>query len=188
MDVPTVSNPKPEPKRRGNYAISSRLQQALLLLTSSECRTQREACDRVGMSVRNLQLALRRPSVQAFMKETIMQSLGISAMRAAKRLDELLHSSNEMVSFQASRYALGVGANVVMPAAPHTAVQVNIGQPSGYILDLRTPAEMVAPLTPEDRGALDAVAERRSAGAVLNGSRGESPQLEGVTEPIDEQQ
>jgi hypothetical protein len=61
------------------------------------------------------------------MREMIIESLGISAMRAAKRMDELLHSSNEMVSFHASRYALATGANVQPPSTPSTQVNIGIG-------------------------------------------------------------
>ena len=102
------------------------------------------------MTPRALQLALRRPNVQVYMREMIIESVGISAMRAAKRMDELLHSSNEMVSFQASRYALATGANIQPPSAPST--QVNIGiegdLKAGYVIDLSGPDASSSTLGP----------------------------------------
>ena len=139
-----------EPKSRGHYQISARLQRALLALASGRAKTQHEACKEAGMTPRALQLALRRPNVQVYMREMIIESVGISAMRAAKRMDELLHSGNEMVSFQASRYALATGANIQPPSAPST--QVNIGiegdLKAGYVIDLSGPDASSSTLGP----------------------------------------
>jgi hypothetical protein len=64
-----------------------------------------------------------------------MHSLGLTAMKAAKRIDELLHSSNEMVALNSSRYALATGLQIVPPDQRGPLVAVNIGDP-GYVIDL----------------------------------------------------
>ena len=53
-------------------------------------------------------------------------------------MDELLHSPNEMVGFQASRFALAVGAGIQPPARPSTTVNVLGG---GLLIDLRADGE-----------------------------------------------
>jgi hypothetical protein len=136
-----VENGNREPKSRGHYQISARLQRALMLLASGKAKTQHEACKGAGLTPRALQLAMKRPTVQAYMRGAIIESLGISAMRAAKRIDDLLYSDNEMVSFQASRYALATGANIQPSSAPSTQVNIGIGGDlrAGYIIDLSGP-------------------------------------------------
>ena len=145
-----VENNNRDLKSRGHYQISARLQRALMLLASGKAKTQHEACKEAGLTPRALQLAMKRPTVQAFMREAIIELLGISAMRAAKRIDDLLYSNNEMVSFQASRYALATGANIQPPSAPSTHVNIGIGGDlkAGYIIDLSVPEASPSALGP----------------------------------------
>jgi hypothetical protein len=124
-EVPAVVDEKAEGKRRGHYQVSARLAKVLTLLASGEAKTQVEACEAAGMTPRALQLAMKKPSVRAYLQQVVMTSLGLSAAKAAKRMDELLHSSNEMVSFNASRFALGAGA--VLNACGKAAVSVVSG-------------------------------------------------------------
>jgi hypothetical protein len=44
---------------------------------------------------RGLALALKRSSVRAYMRDEILGTLGLTAMRAARRMDELLTSSSD---------------------------------------------------------------------------------------------
>jgi hypothetical protein len=46
-----------------------------------------QARRRFGMTRRALQLALKRPAVRTHMQDEILTALGVSAMRAAKRMD-----------------------------------------------------------------------------------------------------
>jgi hypothetical protein len=115
-----------EAERRGPYVLSARLRTALTLLASGEVRTQKEAAAAAEISVRALQKAVRRESVQKWMQDQIMTSLGLSALKAAKRMDELLHSPNEMVGFRASSYALAVRAGVQPPDRSGPLVQIGI--------------------------------------------------------------
>jgi hypothetical protein len=179
-DIPAVVNgDKPEPKRRGAYQVSARLQRALTLLASGEAKTQEAAATAAGLTRRALQLALKRPSVRTYMRDEIMMVLGVSAMRAAKRMDELLTSSNEMVSFQASRFALATGAGVAPPDRSAPLVSLNM-QGSGYVIDLRPRAERSEPVSPADAAHLT------EAGGVLRGTRRAAPVIEGETVEIDE--
>lgn len=151
-------------KKRGPYAVSARLQRALTALASGEAKTQIEAAELAGMTARALRLAMKRDSVRAWMKQEIMSSLGVSAFKAAARLDELLRSPNQMVSFRSVQLALGVGAGIVTPAAGSTTVNV-LATGTGYTIDLRPAAEKDTPVGPADAAALSEV------GGVLLGSR-----------------
>jgi hypothetical protein len=129
-----------ERKPRGAYAVSARLAKVLTLLASG--KTQLEACAAVGFTPRALQFALKKQSVKTYMQEVVMHSLGLTAMKAAKRIDELLNSPNEMVAFHSSRYALATGLQIQPPEARSGPV-VNIGvmAAAGYVLDLREPED-----------------------------------------------
>jgi hypothetical protein len=158
-------------KKRGRYQISVKLAKTLALLMSGQCRTQQEACDAAGMSKRNLHLALKRENVRAYMQSEIMATLGLSAMRASTKMRELLDSSNAVAAFRSSAYLLNVGAGILPRTEP--MVTVNIGSPTGYLIDLRGRDEdRSGPLTERDQAAVDAAREGRAPGVVLLGTRG----------------
>jgi hypothetical protein len=73
-------------------------------LASGKAKTQAEACQDVGMTTRALQLALKRENVRAYMRQMIMSELGVSSMRAATKMRELLDSSNAVAAFRSSAY------------------------------------------------------------------------------------
>lgn len=159
---------KAERSKRGSYRVSARLQRALLLLASGEAASIKDAAAAVGMTREAISKALKKVSVQTFMREQIMASLNISAMKAAKRMDELLHSPNEMVGFQASRFALAVGADIQPPARPSTTVNVLGG---GLLIDLRADGERAAPASDADLRLLG------PAGGTLMGATRPAPRL-----------
>ena len=136
----TESLPAPA-SSRGNYRVGARLQRALLLLASGEAKTQDAACATAGLTPRALQKALKRPNVQSWMREQIMTSLGLSAMRASRRMDELLRSPNEMVSFRSAAYSLAVGANIAPPERSNVAVNVALDVRAGFVIDISEPDE-----------------------------------------------
>ncbi len=142
-----LTEPAAERKRRGNYAVSARLAKVLTLLVSGECKTQKGACAAAGYTPRALQAALRKSSVKSYMQEVVMTSLGVSAMKAAKRIDDLLHSPNEMVAFNSSRYALATGLQIAPPERSGATVNVGIVG-AGFILDLREDVSAPLPRPP----------------------------------------
>jgi hypothetical protein len=184
VDVPAVGESDAAVKRRGHYQVSARLAKVLTLLASGEAKTQVEACAAAGLSPRALQKAMKRPNVRAYLQEVVTRSLGLTAARAAKRMDELLHSTNEMVSFQASRFALGAGAGVTMPERSGPLVNIQMG--SGFQIDLREPHEMGQPLSVRDA----AVVEARGGGAAGVVLYGGAPSpvpvtIDAVAEPVE---
>ena len=111
------------------------------------------------------------------MRQTIISELGLSAMRAARALDQILTSgNNEMARVAAAKFSLGAGFGIAPPStAP--SLQVNVG-PVGYCLDLRQGADSTAPLSPADAAAVAAAREGNLPGYVLMGSLGEDPVIE----------
>jgi hypothetical protein len=90
------------------------------------------------LTPRALLKALKRPNVKQYMQDVVIKSLGLTAMKASKRIGELLHSPNEMVAFNSSRFALAAGLSIAPPERSGANVNVNIGLvQAGYILDLR---------------------------------------------------
>jgi hypothetical protein len=75
---------KAERSKRGSYRVSARLQRALLLLASGEAASIKDAAAAVGMTREAISKALKKVSVQTFMREQIMASLNISAMKGCK--------------------------------------------------------------------------------------------------------
>lgn len=128
--------PAKRTRRGGPYAVGARLAKVLTLLASGTAKNQAEACAMAGYTTRALQFALKKASVRVFMQEQVVMSLGLTAMKAAKRVDELLHSPNEMTALGASKFALATGLQIMPPdQRVSPLVAINIQNP-GYVIDL----------------------------------------------------
>jgi hypothetical protein len=58
---------------------------------------------------------------------------------------ELIESENAMAGVAASKFLLATGAGVVAPSPPPAQVNIGIvGQPIGFVIDLRSDAERAA--------------------------------------------
>ena len=168
-------------KKRGEYAVSPRLQRALAAYASGAAKTQEEAAAVGGLSLRALQRGLKRQNVREHIQAMVRETLTSAAPRAAHRMTELLASSNEMVGFRASQFVLATGAGTVMPNANSPGVNVNVSNTTqvGFLIDLRPPAEKGEPISEEDLAALSPV------GGVLLGSRRDAPAvIEGTTADV----
>ena len=89
------------------------------------------------MTQRALQKALKKPNVRAHLQTEIQQSLGITALRACRRIAELVdQDENKVAAFRASTFALATGASVLPPPPPAVAVHVSSNVCVGYVIDL----------------------------------------------------
>lgn len=131
--------PENVPVPRGPYTVSARLSRVLTLLASGESKTQSDACAKAGMTQRALQKALKKPHVRAHLQSEIHQSLGITALRASRRIAELVEQDeNKVAALRASTFALATGANVTPPQARAVAVDVTSNVSVGYVIELRS--------------------------------------------------
>jgi hypothetical protein len=163
-----------ERKQRGAYAVSARLAKVLTLLASG--KTQLEACAAVGFTPRALQFALKKQSVKTYMQQVVMRELGLTGMRAAKRIAELLHSSNEMVAFNASRYALATGLQIAPPDQRGPLVAVNVDASPGFVIDLHE----------RDDGGVTHVSLGPAGGMLGMGRRTAAPPIDVTPTPEEE--
>ena len=135
-DVPAIAGGSPREVKPP--AVGPRLARVLLSLATGQFRSQREACAAEKFSTRSLQRAMRKPHVRSYMQEIVLQSLGLTAVKAAKRIDELMTSSpNEKVCFEAARYAIGTRPGLGPPQSSSTSVNISIGdRVAGFVIDL----------------------------------------------------
>jgi hypothetical protein len=127
--LPDQSNAKPAKEPR----ISKRLREAVLLLTPPECKTQKAAAEKLGMSPTYLSEALKKPEVRVFMERTARETVAVAQLRATARMVELMDASSEHVSADMARHVAAIAG--IKPA--HDAqVSVNIDIKAGYVIDI----------------------------------------------------
>jgi hypothetical protein len=125
----TATDPKPVKERR----VSKRIAEAVRLLLTGECKTQKAAAERVGMNETYLSEALRKPHIRVFIERRTRETIANGSLRASARLVELIDAGSEHVSADVSKHILAIEG--IKPAAgPTTLVNVNIR--AGYVIDL----------------------------------------------------
>lgn len=120
---------KPEKKER----VSKKIAEVVNLLLSGECRTQKAAAERVGVTPQYVCTQLKKPAVRVFYERAARDSIAAGVMRAAARINGLVDASSEHVSFDAAKHVLGIAG--IKPAAD-AQVSVNIELKAGYVIDL----------------------------------------------------
>lgn len=127
--IPSTAEPiDVKPKR-----ISKRLQEAIRLMTTPECKTQKAAAEKLGMSPTYLCEALKKPEVRVFIERTARETIANGILRASARLIELIDAGSEHVSADVSKHTLAIGG--VKPSNG-AQVSVNIDVRAGFVIDL----------------------------------------------------
>lgn len=125
-----LDNQPPPVKER---PISKRLRKVIDLLLSGECKTQKAACERVGMHPDHVSRELAKPRIQAFIASESRKTIARGQMRASARLLELVDAASEHVSLDASKHVLAIEG--IRPP-DQGQVSVNVGVSVGYVIDL----------------------------------------------------
>jgi hypothetical protein len=133
----TATDAKPVKERR----VSKRIAEAVRLLLTGECKTQKAAAERVSMNYTHLCEQLKMPHVRVFIERRTRESIANGSLRASARLAELLDASSEHVSLDASKHMLAL--NGYKPTA-ESAAQLNLSVTCGYVIDLRSDEEVAA--------------------------------------------
>lgn len=132
----------PAPRQRvPKVRISPAVRKAIHLLATGECKTQKAAAERVGISPVWLCIQLKKPAVQVFATAATRENLAVGTMRAGARLLDLVDAGSEHVSLDASKHVLGI-AGIRPPDTGH-GVNVQVGVSVGYVIDL-TPGAYVS--------------------------------------------
>jgi hypothetical protein len=138
----TATGAKPVKERR----VSKRIAEAVRLLLTGECKTQKAAAERVGMNETYLSEALRKPHIRVFIERRTRETIANGSLRASARLVELLDASSEHVSLDASKHLLAIEG--IKPAAEPIA-NVNVNVRAGYVIMLdEDPARKTIDVTP----------------------------------------
>lgn len=148
LDQPPSAPARTKPGRRPR--ISPRIAEAIRLITTGECKTQRAAAERTGLNVSYLCEALKKPNVQVFIDHETRKTIAQGKMRACARLIELIDASSEHVSLDATKHTLAIEG--IRPPETGSHVSVNVGVNVGYVIDL----------TPVQPGACSIVHEAQS--------------------------
>ena len=125
--------------------ISGRLAEVIQLLVTGACKTQKAACERVGMNPSHVSEALKKPHVRVFVDRRVRETIANGTMRASARLLELVDAGSEHVSLDASKHLLAIEG--IKPSA-EPATQVNISIRAGYVIDLSEPGADAIDITP----------------------------------------
>jgi hypothetical protein len=127
-----LTNPAPQPTKR--VRINPALRKALQLLATGECKTQRAAAARSGMSEFQLSRRLAEPQIQALIARESRKTIASAQLRASHRLVELIDANSEHVAAQVSERILT--SEGILKSDQH-AIAVNVDVKAGFILDLR---------------------------------------------------
>jgi transposase-like protein len=136
LDNPAPAEPLPT--RR----ISKKVRAAIDAMVSGDCKTIKEAAEKVGLARESLSRALSKPHVAEHLRQKVLRHLAIAAARAGATKVELLDSANEMVRDRASTFVLGL-ADIAPATAP--SLNVNLEMRAGFVIDI---AERPAPSPP----------------------------------------
>ena len=146
------------PKAVQRERIPARVRHACDLLASGECATIKAAAERVNLSREHLSRMISKPHVQMFIEREARRTIAMSVGRASIRMRELMDDKSGAVSFDASRFALGVVGIRPPETGSHVSVGVNVSV--GYVIDLtgQQPARAIEHSAPDirtDKGEQD---------------------------------
>jgi hypothetical protein len=139
LDEAPVPATSERPKR-----ITKKVNAAIDLMVSGECKTIKDAAEKVGLARESLSKALSKPHVAEHMRQKVLRSLAIAATRAGATKVELLDSDNEMVRDRSSTFILGLAG--IQPATT-PSVNINVEVRAGYVIDLSDDPPPVARTT-----------------------------------------
>jgi hypothetical protein len=130
--TPIENNTKPAKERR----VSKRVRHAIDLLVTGQCRTQKDAAEKAGLTRETLCRSLKQHHVIGHLERATAQILATSRAPAAATLLKLLtEARSEHVQKDCATTLLGInGISAVGERGP--IVSINL-QPAGYVVRLR---------------------------------------------------
>lgn len=119
--------------------LSPKIEQAIELLESGECETQKAAAARVGVSDTYLCRVLAREQVQVFIAQRRARNIAMGSLRASRRFVQLVGAESEHVAAKVSERLLEQSGDL-RTASNGSQVSVNVGVSVGYVIDNSEPA------------------------------------------------
>lgn len=127
LDTPASSEPIAAKR------ISKRVRAAIDAMVAGECKTIKEAAEKVGLVRESLSRALSTPHVAEHLRTKVLKSLAMAAARAGAVKIDLMDSDNAIARDRASSFVLGLAG--IQPAGT-PSVSVNLEIKAGYVIDL----------------------------------------------------
>jgi hypothetical protein len=140
------------------HRISRKVMQAIELLATGECKTQKAAAARVNITPEWLCKQLAREQVTAVMRERMTRGISVAGLRAATRMAELIDAESEKVSHSAAAFILGVEGLAPKQGGGITINNNNV-QAAGYVIKLRAEDDSAPIDITPGRGVAGGVAE-----------------------------
>jgi predicted DNA-binding protein (UPF0251 family) len=122
--------------------ISPKILKAIRLLVSGECKTQKAAAARVGVSDTYLSTQLNKPAIGVFVAQEARKTISQGVMRASSRLIDLIDAGSEHVSLDATKHVLAIEG--IKPTGD-AQVAVNVNLSAGFVINFADPRDPRAP-------------------------------------------
>lgn len=127
------------PKPVKHRPPSKVLRQAIDLLESGECKTQKAAAARVGLSEDYLCRALKKDSVGVFIARKRAENIARGSLRASYRYVQLVEASSEHVAAKVCERILENSGD--LKAGNGINISINNTVSPGYVIDMRDPRD-----------------------------------------------
>jgi hypothetical protein len=137
ISAPSAAPAAPKPGRKPR--ISPRVKRAIELMVTGECKTQKDAAAKAGITPEHLCNELKKPQAEVFYEQRSRETISRAKMRASRRLEELLDASSEHVSLDASKHVLSIAG--IAPASTGTNISITNNIAPGYVIDMRDPRD-----------------------------------------------
>jgi hypothetical protein len=117
--------------------IGKKIRQAIDLMLSGECRTQKAVCERLGLSESYLSRSLKKDNVGVFITRATAKTIATGKLAASSTVLRLVQSArSEHVQLQASEFILGLNGYHANPTSPGVNINIGGGPGPGYIIML----------------------------------------------------
>lgn len=139
--IATAEQPAPAaPQAIKHRRIPKKIRQAIDLLQTGECTTQKAAAERVKLSPEHLSRTLRMPHVLAHIENRTRIALAQSQGQASATLLRLLNAESEHVQKDVAVHLLAIAGHKPQNSPQ---VSVNIELKAGYVIDLSEQPKLV---------------------------------------------
>jgi hypothetical protein len=141
----TTTTPQAAPpatKREKKERIPIKIRHAVDLLASGQCKTQKAAAERSGLSEEHLSRSLKKSTIQAYLAKQAAENISRGVLRASARYVELIEAQSEHVAARVSERFLEHGGIIKPQQSGGVNVSISNNIQAGYVIDL-TPQTVI---------------------------------------------
>lgn len=127
------------PQSKRQRLPSKAIRQAIDLLETGECKTQKAAAGRIGISEHHLSRSLKQVHVEVFIARKRAENLSRGALRASYRYAELIDAESEHVASKVCERVLENAGDLKTGTGINISINNNVAP--GYVIDMRDPRD-----------------------------------------------